>query len=93
MKRFLSFLLLAGSAAAQIPAFPGAEGYGAYAKGGRGTTSGTGTGDVYIVTNLNSSGAGSLAEGIATAPAGGRTIVFAGIFGGVLASRSRGRAW
>jgi autotransporter-associated beta strand protein len=73
----LLFLLLAASAAAQIPAFPGAEGYGAYAKGGRGTTSGTGTGDVYIVTNLNSSGAGSLAEGIATAPSGGRTIVFA----------------
>ncbi|MCW1914050.1 autotransporter-associated beta strand repeat-containing protein [Luteolibacter sp. GHJ8] len=73
----LLFLLLALTAAAQIPAFPGAEGYGAYAKGGRGTTSGTGTGDVYIVTNLNSSGAGSLAEGIATAPSGGRTIVFA----------------
>jgi autotransporter-associated beta strand protein len=73
----LLFLLLVATAAAQIPAFPGAEGYGAYAKGGRGTTSGTGTGDVYIVTNLNSSGAGSLAEGIATAPSGGRTIVFA----------------
>ena len=53
-----------------IPAFPGAEGYGGYAKGGRG-------GDVYIVTNLNASGAGSFAEGIATVPSAGRTIVFA----------------
>jgi autotransporter-associated beta strand protein len=75
--KHLLFLLLAATAAAQIPAFPSAEGYGAYARGGRGTNSGTGTGDVYIVTNLNSSGAGSLAEGIATAPSGGRTIVFA----------------
>jgi autotransporter-associated beta strand protein len=58
------------SAAAQIPAFPGAEGYGAQATGGRG-------GDVYIVTNLNSSGAGSLYNGLTTIPASGRTIVFA----------------
>lgn len=55
--------------AQQIPAFPGAEGYGAYAKGGRG-------GDVYHVTNLNNSGAGSFADAIATVPANGRTIVF-----------------
>jgi hypothetical protein len=55
---------------AQIPAFPGAEGFGAYATGGRG-------GDVYYVTNLNTSGAGSFADGIANAPAAGRTIVFA----------------
>ena len=53
-----------------LPAFPGAEGYGGNATGGRG-------GDVYIVTNLNASGAGSFAEGIATVPAAGRTIVFA----------------
>lgn len=58
------------TAAAQIPAFPGAEGYGANANGGRG-------GDVYIVTNLNSSGAGSLYNGLTTIPASGRTIVFA----------------
>jgi autotransporter-associated beta strand protein len=55
---------------AQIPAFPGAEGFGAYATGGRG-------GDVYTVVNLNSSGPGSLRYGVENAPAQGRTIVFA----------------
>jgi pectate lyase len=60
-------------AIAQIPAFPGAEGPGATATGGR-------YGDVYHVTNLefDVSGAipGSLMYGIRTAPASGRTIVF-----------------
>jgi len=55
---------------AQIPAFPGAEGFGAYATGGRG-------GDVYSVDNLNNSGPGSFAEAIATVPENGRTILFA----------------
>ena len=75
MKRFtlppiILLLLLGWTSRAQLPAFPGAEGFGAYATGGRG-------GDVYTVVNLNSSGAGSFAEGLATAPATGRTIVFA----------------
>ena len=63
-------LSAAGAAAQTIPAFPGAEGFGAIASGGRG-------GDVYYVTNRNSSGAGSFAYGVQNAPAAGRTIVFA----------------
>lgn len=66
---FASFAVFPKITHAQIPAFPGAEGYGAYAKGGRG-------GDVYHVTNLNGSGAGSFADAIGTVPTAGRTIVF-----------------
>lgn len=68
--RALALLLVGASSAwAQIPSFPGAEGAGGYARGGRG-------GDVYHVTNTNASGPGSFAEGCTTIPAAGRTIVF-----------------
>jgi pectate lyase len=54
------------TARADIPAFPGAEGSGQYATGGRG-------GSVYEVTNLTNSGAGSIVDAVST---GNRTIVF-----------------
>lgn len=55
-------------AQAKLTAFPGAEGFAAYATGGRG-------GEVYHVTNLDDAGPGSLREGVEHAT-NSRTIVF-----------------
>ncbi len=52
-----------------LPAFPGAEGFGRYARGGRG-------GDVYYVTSLEDAGPGTLRDAIRSAD-GPRTVLFA----------------
>lgn len=76
MKTFTRFLICLGlalafapSAFAQTLAFPGAEGYGKFALGGRG-------GEIYFVTNLNDAGPGSLRAGCEPAHASPRTIIF-----------------
>lgn len=70
-KLFVAALLCFGASglacAAAPPAFPGAEGYGATATGGRG-------GKVIYVTNLNTSGPGSLQAALETQ--GKRYILF-----------------
>ena len=60
-------LLLSQVVHAQLPVFPGAEGYAKFAKAGRG-------GEILKVTNLNDSGAGSLRE--ACLSSGARVVVF-----------------
>lgn len=71
MKRLASFfvftlLAMTMMAADALVAFPGAEGFGKYAVGGR-------YGSVYRVTNLNDSGTGSLRDAVSTA---NRIIIF-----------------
>ncbi len=63
----LSFLSFPSFLEASTPAFPTAEGAGSQASGGRG-------GSVFIVTNTNKDGPGSLADAV-SAP--NRIIVFA----------------
>ena len=62
----LFYLLCSSTIMAQQLAFPGAEGYGAYATGGRGQ-------QVVHVTNLNAEGSGSLAEAVSQS---NRFVVF-----------------
>ena len=59
--------LLTPKTAVSVPAFPGAEGFGAQSIGGRG-------GKILFVTNLNDSGPGSLRAAVETE--GSRTVIF-----------------
>lgn len=66
-----------GGAEKKTPAFPGAEGRGAMATGGRGQ-------EVYIVTNIKNAGPGSLRDAVSKP---NRTIVFA--VSGTIESRAQ----
>lgn len=73
----LALACTTGSLFAQTLAFPGAEGFGRYATGGR-------NGSVYIVTNLNNSGPGSLRDAVSQP---NRIVVFE--VGGVIKITTR----
>lgn len=79
MKNLMMFVCMLFSlrGIAQLPAFKGAEGYGATATGGRGK-------EVYHVVNLKDSGPGSFRDAVSKA---GRTVVFN--IGGVIKLDSR----
>ncbi len=67
---FFSLLLFTTSSNAQTLAFPGADGFGRFAKGARAVANR----EVYIVTNINDAGPGSFREAVSKP---GRIVVFA----------------
>ncbi len=76
---FISLLLISFTASSQPTAFPGAEGFGKFATGGRG-------GRVAKVTNLNDDGTGSFRHALILFPNEPLTVVFE--VGGIIELKS-----